>query len=59
VRLRKREFHPTATAKESVILLGFGPGFTFQSSIEETRAFGFMIADAIEEAQRSRGDGAC
>jgi hypothetical protein len=56
MRLRKREFYPTATAKDSVILLGFGPGFTFQCTIDEARAFGFMIANAIEEAQRSGGD---
>jgi hypothetical protein len=54
MRLRGRRIRVTVAVQggDRPIIIGFGPAFTFEASIDEARAFALELVDAIEQARR-------
>lgn len=59
MRLRRRKFRAAVVVQpgDYPIAVSFGPGYCFESSIDEATRFATELIDAIDEARR--GGDAC
>lgn len=57
MRFRRRKFHATVQvqAGPSPIVIGLGPGLTFEAAIDESVQLATDLIGAIEQARRGGG----